>query len=91
MPGERAPYHQGHLAGDLSPFSRTLSSARRNELAMLASAAWRICERGLVHLVQHRVADGVCAYLVIARPRVALHMHPAPRTPATLRAGQVRA
>lgn len=83
-PGERAIYHEGHLAGDLSPFSRTLSSEQRSELAMLASAAWRLCERGLVHLVQQRVADGVCAYLVIARPRVALHVHGAPGTPPAL-------
>lgn len=74
-PGERALYHQGHLAGDLSPFSRTLSSQQRSELAMLASAAWQLCERGLVHLVQQRITEGTCAYLVIARPRAALHAH----------------
>jgi hypothetical protein len=90
-PGERAIYHEGHLAGDLSPFSRTLSSARRSELAMLASAAWRLCERGLVHLVQQRITEGTCAYLVIARPRAALHLHRAPGTPPSLCAAQVRA
>lgn len=90
-PGERAIYHEGHLAADLSPFSRTLSSEQRSELAMLASAAWRLCERGLVHLVQQRIAAGTCAYLVIARPRAALHLHRAPSTPPTLSAAQVRA
>jgi hypothetical protein len=90
-PGQRAIYHEGHLAGDLSPFSRTLSSEQRSELAMLASAAWRLCERGLVHLVQQRVADGVCTYLVIARPRAALHLHRTPGTPPSLCAAQVLA
>jgi hypothetical protein len=77
-PGARAIYHEGHLAGDLSPFNRTLSSEQRSELAMLASAAWRLCERGLVHLVQQRIAAGTCAYLVIARPQAALHIHGVP-------------
>ena len=90
-PGERAIYHEGHLAADLSPFSRTLSAEQRSELAMLASAAWRLCERGLVHLVQQRIAAGTCAYLVVARPRAALHLHRAPGTPPTLSAAQVRA
>lgn len=88
-PGARAIYYEGHLAGDLSPFSRTLSSEHRSELAILASAAWRLCECGLVHLVQQRIAEGICAYLVIARPRAALHLHRSTGTPPTLCAAQV--
>jgi uncharacterized membrane protein len=72
VPGERAVYHLGHLAADIAPTSRTLSPEQRRERAVLADAAWRLCERGVVHLVQQRVADGACAYLVVARRRVAL-------------------
>lgn len=72
VPGERAVYHLGHLASDIAPTSRTLSPEERRERAVLADAAWRLCQRGLVHLVQLRVADGACAYLVVARHRARL-------------------
>lgn len=71
-PGAQAVYHCGHLASDLAPGSRTLTQQRRRELAVLAQAAWRLGERGLVDLVQRRVDETACAYLVIARRRPAL-------------------
>jgi hypothetical protein len=67
--GEQAVYHCGHLASDLAPGSSGLSQQRRRELAVLAQAAWRLAEGGLVHLVQRRVDETACAYLVIARRR----------------------
>lgn len=81
-PGAHAVYHCGHLASDLAPGSSTLTQQRRRELAVLAQAAWRLGERGLVHLVQRRIDETACAYLVVARRRPVLPLkRPIPLLP----------
>jgi hypothetical protein len=83
-PGAHAVYHCGHLASDLATGSTGLTQQRRHELAVLAQAAWRLGERGLVHLVQRRVDENACAYLVVARRRSVLPLkRPAPLLPHT--------
>ena len=68
-PGDRLEYHQGFLGIDTMAGMSTLSDRDRQRLAALASAAFRACEAGLVHLVQERLGPDRFAYLAIARPK----------------------
>ncbi|SHF31344.1 hypothetical protein SAMN05444279_1273 [Ruegeria intermedia] len=68
-PGDRLEYHRGFLGIDAMPGMSTLPDRDRQRLAALASAAFRACEAGLVHLVQERLGPDRFAYLAIARPK----------------------
>ncbi len=68
-PGERLVYHRGFLAIDIGPESRWLAMSDRRELRHIAGRAWQLGQQGLVHLVQHREADGDYTYFVVARRR----------------------
>lgn len=72
-PSDRLEYHHGFLGIDTTAAISTLPEPDRRRLAGLASAAFRACEAGLVHLVQERLGPDCFAYLAIARskPRAA--------------------
>ncbi|SHF44908.1 hypothetical protein SAMN05444279_1493 [Ruegeria intermedia] len=67
--GDWLEYHRGFLGIDAMPGMSTLPDRDRQRLAALASAAFRACEAGLVHLVQERLGPDRFAYLAIARPK----------------------
>ena len=68
-PGEAIVYHIGLLARDRDKVASELQPERREDLEAVARRVWAMAEAGLGHLVQRRVAEGRCAYLLIVRPR----------------------
>ena len=68
-PGDALEYHRGFLALDRSGQSPALSDDDRIALGQLASLAMRLANRGLVDLVQRRIARDCFSYLAIARSR----------------------
>lgn len=68
-PGAVVEYHRGFLAIDTVRASSDLAEIDRKELVRLGRRAWWAGEKGLVHLVQHRLGPDRFAYLAIARPR----------------------
>lgn len=68
-PGEGIVYHIGLLARDRDKVASELPPERREDLEAVARRVWAMAEAGLGHLVQRRVAEGRCAYLLIVRPR----------------------
>ena len=68
-PGEAIVYHIGLLARDRDKVATELPPERREDLEAVARRVWAMAEAGLGHLVQRRVAEGRCAYLLIVRPR----------------------
>lgn len=68
-PGEAIVYHTGLLARDRDKVASELPPERREDLEAVARRVWAMTEAGLGHLVQRRVAEGRCAYLLIVRPR----------------------
>ncbi len=64
-------YHRGFLAVDVDPHVAQLAYPDRITLARLGRRAHQAAERGLVHLVQRRIARDTFSYLAIARPRPA--------------------
>ena len=68
-PGEAIEYHRGFLALDRSFRSPALSDDDRIALGQMASLALRLADRGLVDLVQRRIARDCFSYLAVARPR----------------------
>jgi hypothetical protein len=69
MPGEAIMYHLGLLARDRDKVASELPAEHREDLEVVARRVWAMAEAGLGHLVQRRVAEGRCAYLLIVRPR----------------------
>ena len=68
-PGEQLVYHRGFLAIDAAPEGKLLTSAARHQLRQVADRAYQLFEQGLVHLVQHREAEGSYRYILVARRR----------------------
>jgi hypothetical protein len=68
-PGEVLIYHRGFLVVDADKLLSKLPVDARGALRLLGDAAMRAAEKGLVHLVQVRLASDRFAYLAIARPR----------------------
>ncbi len=68
-PGDTLAYHQGFLAVDLGPLSRTLPEAQRTVLNRMSARAQNLAQRGFLHLVQRRLASDQFLYLAIVRPR----------------------
>jgi hypothetical protein len=68
-PGDAIVYHMGLLARDRDKAASELPAERREDLEAVARRVWAMAEAGLGHLVQRRVAEGRCAYLLIVRPR----------------------
>ena len=68
-PGEGIVYHIGLLARDRDKVASELPPERREELEAVARRVWAMAEAGLGHLLQRRMAEGRCAYLLIVRPR----------------------
>jgi hypothetical protein len=68
-PGDVLEYHRGFLALDRSHHSSLLREDDRQVLCRLANLAIRLSDRGLVDLVQRRVAGDCFSYLAIARNR----------------------
>ena len=68
-PGDSQIYHLGFLAVDAETEFGGLSAQERRSLRMLADAAFRAAEQGLVHLVQARLGTDRFAYVAIARPK----------------------
>ena len=68
-PGDAIVYHIGLLARDRDKAASELSAERRDDLEAVARRVWAMAEAGLGHLVQRRVAEGRCAYLLVVRPR----------------------
>ena len=54
-PGETLVYHRGFLAVDATSVISQLPAAQQRSLRLVASAALRAAEQGLVHLVQARI------------------------------------
>ena len=68
-PGDAIIYHIGLLARDRDRIASDLPAERRADLEAVARRVWAMAEAGLGHLVQRRIAEGRCAYLLIVRPR----------------------
>ena len=68
-PGDTLEYHRGFLVLDRSVRSAVLSEADRLALDQAAGLALRLAHRGLVDLVQRRIAPDCFSYLAIARAR----------------------
>ena len=68
-PGDAIVYHIGLLARDRDKVATELPPERREDLEAVARRVWAMAEAGLGHLVQRRVAEGRCAYLLVVRPR----------------------
>ncbi|WP_203072207.1 hypothetical protein [Falsiroseomonas ponticola] len=68
-PGDAIVYHVGLLARDRDKVASELPPERRQDLEAIARRVWAMAEAGLGHLLQRRVAEGRCAYLLIVRPR----------------------
>jgi hypothetical protein len=69
LPGEAIEYHRGFLCIDRTPHGRIKDVEQRCALIDTARRALRLCEQGLVHLVQRRIGPEVFSYIAIARPR----------------------
>ncbi|MFN4016727.1 MAG: hypothetical protein ACK4JB_15410 [Reyranella sp.] len=67
--GDTLAYHQGFLAVDLGPLSRTMPEAQRTVLNRMRTRAFSLAQRGFLHLVQHRLAPDQFLYVAIVRPR----------------------
>jgi hypothetical protein len=68
-PGDVVEYHRGFLAFDRSYRSAALSEDDRIALCQMASLAMRLANRGLIDLVQRRIAHDCFSYLAMARSR----------------------
>lgn len=68
-PGETLVYHRGFLAVDATSVTSKLPSEQKRALRLVASAALRAAEQGLVHLVQARIGPDRFAYIAIARTK----------------------
>jgi hypothetical protein len=68
-PGEALEYHRGFLALDRSVRTPPMSEDDRIALGQMARLAMRLADRGLVDLVQRRIARDCFSYLAIARSR----------------------
>lgn len=68
-PGETLVYHRGFLAVDATSVVSKLPAEQQRTLRLVASAALRAAEQGLVHLVQARIGPDQFAYIAIARSR----------------------
>jgi hypothetical protein len=64
-PGDEFQYHLGNLAFDRHPPYPAFST--RHRLYLLAERMLRLYDRGIVDLVQKRVAPGEYAYFAIRR------------------------
>ena len=67
VPGDTLVYHRGFLAVDATSVTSKLPSEQKRALRLVASAALRAAEKGLVHLVQARIGPDQFAYIAIAR------------------------
>jgi hypothetical protein len=67
-PGARLVYHRGFLVVDTTPEVSKLPKSALEELRATASAAYRLCELGRIHLVQERLGPDRFAYVAIVRP-----------------------
>ena len=67
-PGDTLEYHRGFLTLDRSGIGLASEHRHLRTLNLLARRAYDLAERGLVHLVQRRIADDAFSYLAIARP-----------------------
>ena len=65
--GDAIEYHRGFLGADRTPYGQTMSPESRAALICTSNRAFKLAERGLVHLVQRRLAPGAFSYLAIAR------------------------
>ena len=68
-PGETLVYHRGFLAVDATSVISKLPAEQQRTLRLVASAALRAAEQGLVHLVQARIGPDQFAYIAVARPK----------------------
>lgn len=68
-PGAQLVYHTGFLVVDTADTVSKLPKVEIDGLRATANAAYRLAERGLVHLVQQRIATDRFAYIAIARPK----------------------
>ena len=68
-PGERIEYHRGFLVLDRSPLGGSADRETRSELIRVAERAFALAERGLVHLVQKRIAPERFSYMAVIRPK----------------------
>lgn len=68
-PGDVIVYHIGLLARDRDRLASDLPPDHRADLDATARRAWAMAAAGLGHLMQRRVAEGRCAYLLIVRAR----------------------
>jgi hypothetical protein len=68
-PVETLVYHRGFLAVDATSVISKLPPEQQRTLRLVASAALRAAEQGLVHLVQARLGPDQFACIAIARAR----------------------
>jgi hypothetical protein len=68
-PGERLTYWRGYLAVDASPLASQLSGEERLRLEGVSDLAWRMAQKGWVHLLQQRHGAGDFSYVAVLRPQ----------------------
>jgi hypothetical protein len=68
-PGERLTYWRGYLAVDASPLASQLSGEERLRLQEVSDLAWRMAQKGWIHLVQQRHGASDFSYVAVARRR----------------------
>ena len=66
--GDALIYHRGLLVVDKDHAISTLPAEQRLAVSLVADAAFRAAQEGLVHLVQKRLAMDRFLYIAIARP-----------------------
>lgn len=66
--GERLTYWRGHLAIDASPLASQLLSEDCIRLQGVSDLAWRMAQKGWLHLLQHRHGAHDFSYVAVRRP-----------------------
>jgi hypothetical protein len=65
--GQVLVYHRGALAPARNLHGEALGEHARRNLGGVARCLWLAAQRGRVHLLQRRIADGHFEYLAVAR------------------------
>lgn len=68
-PGERLTYWRGYLAIDASPLASHLPGEERLRLQEVSDLAWRMAQKGWIHLLQQRHGAGDFTYVAVLRPQ----------------------
>lgn len=79
QPGERLTYWRGHLAIDASALASHLPIEERVRLQDVSDLAWRMAQKGWIHLLQQRHGASDFSYVAVLRPRAQVLANALPR------------